>query len=51
MAITCATAGRLGLVTHEQMVRALVAAVENPVQGVRIVEVPGIRRGLVSATH
>jgi uncharacterized protein YbjT (DUF2867 family) len=42
-----ATAGRLGLVTHEQMVRALVAAVENPVQGVRIVEVPAIRTGLV----
>lgn len=43
-----ASAGRLGLVTHEQMVRALVAAVENPVQGVRIVEVPEIRRGLAS---
>lgn len=43
-----ASAERLGLVTHEQMVRALVAAVENPVQGVRIVEVPEIRRGLAS---
>src|SRR5262245_45731416 len=40
-----ASAERLGLVTHEQMVRALVAAVENPVQGVRIVEVPAIRAG------
>ena len=42
-----ATAERLGLVTHEQMVRALVAAVENPVQGVRIVEVPAIRAGAI----
>ena len=40
-----ATAGRLGLVTHEQMVRALVGAVENPAQGVRVVEVPAIRAG------
>jgi uncharacterized protein YbjT (DUF2867 family) len=46
-----ATAERLGLVTHEQMVRALVAAVEHPVQGVRIVEVPEIRRGLASTTQ
>ena len=36
-------ASRLGLVTLEQMVRALVEAVETPVQGVRIVEVPQIR--------
>ncbi len=34
---------RLGLVTLEQMVRALVQAVEAPAQGVRIVEVPEIR--------
>ncbi len=34
---------RLGLVTLEQMVRALVQAVETPAQGVRIVEVPEIR--------
>ena len=34
---------RLGLVTHEQMVRALLSAVENPCQGIRIVEVPQIR--------
>ncbi len=37
-------ARRLGLVTLEQMVRALVQAVETPVQGVQIVEVPEIRR-------
>ena len=37
------TALRLGLVTVAQMVRALVWAVENPVSGVRIVEVPAIR--------
>jgi len=36
-------AQRLGLVTLEQMVLALVEAVESPVQGVRIVEVPEIR--------
>ena len=41
-----ATAERLGLVRHEQMVRALVAAVESPAQGVRIIEVPAIRAGL-----
>ena len=37
-------ATRLGLVTLEQMVAALVHAVETPAQGVRIVEVPEIRR-------
>jgi uncharacterized protein YbjT (DUF2867 family) len=36
-------ARRLGLVTLEQMKRALVQAVENPCRGVRIVEVPEIR--------
>ena len=41
-----AGAERLGLVTHEQMVHALVGAVESPAQGVRIVEVPAIRAGL-----
>jgi uncharacterized protein YbjT (DUF2867 family) len=38
-------AQRLGLVTLRQMVTALVAAVENPPEnGVRVVDVPGIRR-------
>ncbi len=37
------SAQRLGLVTLEQMTRALVGAVENPPHGVRIVEVPEIR--------
>ena len=37
------SARRLGLVTIEQMVRALAGAVENPSQGVRILEVPQIR--------
>lgn len=41
------TARRLGLVTLPQMVAALVAAVENPPGGVRIVEVPEIRRRTV----
>ena len=39
-----ATAARLALVTLKQMIAALVEAVENPAQGVRIVEVPAIRR-------
>ncbi|HEV2423912.1 MAG TPA: NAD(P)H-binding protein [Terriglobia bacterium] len=38
------TARRLGLVTLKQMVNALVEAVERPPQGVRVVEVPEIRR-------
>jgi uncharacterized protein YbjT (DUF2867 family) len=36
-------AKRLGLVTLQQMVRALLEAVEAPAKGVRIVEVPQIR--------
>ena len=36
-------ARRLGLVTLEQMVMALVQAVESPVQGLKIVDVPAIR--------
>lgn len=41
---TAAGAGRLGLVTREQMVGAIVRAVENPpAAGMRIVEVPDIR--------
>src|SRR5262245_54319206 len=41
------TARRLGLVTLDQMAAAIVAAVENPVSGVRIVEVPEIRSARV----
>ena len=37
------SAKRLGLVTIEQMVNALVRAVENPAQGVRVLGVPEIR--------
>ncbi len=37
------SAKRLGLVTLEQMIMALVEAVESPVQGLRVVEVPEIR--------
>jgi uncharacterized protein YbjT (DUF2867 family) len=37
------SARRLGLVSIKQMVAALVAAVENPASGVRIVTVPEIR--------
>lgn len=38
------SARRLGLVTIEQMVAALVQSVENPAQGVRILGVPEIRQ-------
>jgi uncharacterized protein YbjT (DUF2867 family) len=41
---TSAGAARLGLVTRGDMVAALVSAVEHPPAGVRIVEVPEIRR-------
>lgn len=37
------SARRLGLVSTKQMVAALRSAVENPPQGVRLIEVPGIR--------
>jgi uncharacterized protein YbjT (DUF2867 family) len=40
---TAEGARRLGLVTLEQMVRALVEAVEQPARGIRIVDVEGIR--------
>jgi nucleoside-diphosphate-sugar epimerase len=36
-------AGRLGLVTVEQMTTALVVSVENPTAGVKVIETPGIR--------
>jgi uncharacterized protein YbjT (DUF2867 family) len=40
---TRAGALRLGLVTHAQMMQALLFGIENPSQGIRIVEVPEIR--------
>jgi uncharacterized protein YbjT (DUF2867 family) len=40
---------RLGLVTLRQMLAALVWAVENPPEGVRIVDVPGIRAAAATA--
>jgi uncharacterized protein YbjT (DUF2867 family) len=39
-------AQRLGLVTLEQMVTALMAAVENPANGVKVVSVPQIRSAI-----
>jgi nucleoside-diphosphate-sugar epimerase len=42
-------ARRLGLVTHAQMLRALVAVVESPASGIRVVEVPEIASGVVSS--
>ena len=41
------SAQRLGLVTLEQMMGALCRAVENPAEGIRIVEVPEIRRSAI----
>ena len=37
-------AERLGFVTLEQMIAALIQAVEHPASGVRIMDVPGIKR-------
>jgi uncharacterized protein YbjT (DUF2867 family) len=46
---------RLGLVTLEQMLTTLAAAVENPAEGIRIVDVPGIRQSslepVAAVTH
>lgn len=39
---------RLGLVTHAQMLRALIAAVESPAAGIRVVEVPEIAAGVAA---
>jgi uncharacterized protein YbjT (DUF2867 family) len=47
---TADSARRLGLVTHRQMLGALVDAVENPPSGVRIVDVPKIRECGVQRT-
>lgn len=44
------TALRLGLVTREQMIRCLVAVIENPARGVRIVTVPQIRNASLAET-
>jgi uncharacterized protein YbjT (DUF2867 family) len=43
---TAESARRLGLVTHRQMLNALVHAVEHPPNGVRIVDVPKIRESM-----
>ncbi len=42
---------RLGLVTLDQLILAMVEAVESPVQGSRIVEVPGIRSAGLQLSH
>jgi uncharacterized protein YbjT (DUF2867 family) len=41
------TARRLGLVTLQQMLNALIGAIENPSTGIRILEVEAIRRAHV----
>lgn len=46
---TRAGAMRLGLVTHDQMVTALVAAVESEPRGVRVVDVAAIRAAAIDA--
>ncbi|MBI3765819.1 MAG: NAD(P)H-binding protein [Ignavibacteriales bacterium] len=43
------SARRLGLVTLHQMIRTLVAAVENPSSGIRILEVPHIKQSIVES--
>jgi len=49
---TSDSALRLGLVTLQQMVNTLAAAVENPCQGIRIWEVPDIRlQGLAAISQ
>lgn len=48
---TRASALRLGLVTLEQFILALVEAVESPAQGTRIVEVPQIRAAGSHLSH
>jgi len=48
---TRAGALRLGLVTLDQLVLALVEAVESPVQGTRIVAVPEIRSAGLKLSH
>jgi uncharacterized protein YbjT (DUF2867 family) len=40
---TAASARHLGLVTIEQMIAALMGTIEPPADGVRIIDVPGIR--------
>jgi uncharacterized protein YbjT (DUF2867 family) len=49
--ITRSGALRLGLVTLDEMILALVEAVEAPVQGIRIVEVPEIRSAGLRQPH
>lgn len=46
---TRAGALRCGLVTIKQMVTALIAAVENPADGIKFVEVPQIRSAVFTA--
>lgn len=48
---TRAGALRLGLVTLDQLILALVEAVESPAQGVRVVAVPEIRSAGVKLSH
>jgi uncharacterized protein YbjT (DUF2867 family) len=42
-----ASARRLGFVTIDQMINALIWSVENPAQGIRVFDVPNIRAGRV----
>lgn len=43
---TAASARRLGLVTRNQMTNSLINSVENPANGIRIIEAPEIRNGI-----
>jgi hypothetical protein len=44
------SARKLGLVTLKQMTQSLLNVVENPVNGIKIIEVPDIRKTMV-ITH
>jgi hypothetical protein len=37
------TARRLGLITYQEMTKALVASVESPADGIRVLNVPEIK--------
>jgi uncharacterized protein YbjT (DUF2867 family) len=49
--LTRAAALRLGLVTLDQLILALVEAVETPVHGIRIVGVPEIRSAILQLSR
>ena len=49
MPTTSEAARRLGMMTLDQMVRAMIVAVEHPSTGIRILEVPDIKLSLLDS--